>query len=249
LSSPAATISQGGFHNDHLDESRNRLVTGSSYRDLSTAILIPTRGSIPARVVNSWWGLMPPMNQPVYRIVVENMEVAEAYNEGIRLIQNEPTIGRAKFILTLEEDNIPPPDGHIKLAGEMYSSPYAAIGGLYWTKGEGGMPMIYGDPEKEGFEPCQVKSPSGVQECRGVAMGFTLWDAEIFRDPRLQYAHAGTDHRKWFRTLQEYEEYKGVKAGTQDLEFCGRAQKLGYRFAVDTRVLVGHFDAALGQTW
>lgn len=245
--SPAATISQAGYHNDHLDESRGRLVKGASYRDLSTTILIPTRGTIPARVVNSWWGLMAPMNQPVYRIVVENMEVADAYNEGINIILNEPTIGKSRFVLTLEEDNIPPPDGHVKLCGEMYDSPYAAIGGLYWTKGEGGMPMIYGDPEKSDpvdFVPQQVKDPSGLQECNGIAMGFTLWDTNLFRDKRLQIAPG-----KWFVTKQEYVAFKGVSSGTQDLEFCARAKKLGYRFAVDTRVVVGHYDAANGLTW
>lgn len=265
----AATISQEGAHNLDQEWTRSRLIEGASYRRLGTAIVTPAIGGIPPRVVNSWFAMMPPMNQPPMRIFMENCEVADAYNRAIKLILDHPQLRPSpdgekgvRFILTLETDNMPPADGLLTLLGDMYrlpdghpaaiqdvgpdeeNSPFAAIGGLYFTKGEGGMPMIYGDPKGETFEPMGLPPQPGIVECRGIAMGFTLWDARMFLDNRLRLPGGG-----FFQTLQEFEEGVGARGGTQDLEFCGRALKLGYRFAVDTRVRVGHFDASTGNSW
>jgi hypothetical protein len=93
--------------------------------------------------------------------------------------------------------------------------------------------MIYGDPRDPvpNFRPIPPVVEQ-VQECRGIAMGFTLWDMGLFRDTRLG--------PPWFRTVQQFEPSTGIQSGTQDLEWCGRAAALGYRFAVDCRVRVGH---------
>jgi hypothetical protein len=265
----AATISQEGAHNLDHEETRSRLISGATYRRLATAWLTPAIGPVHVRVVNCWFGVMNPMNQALYRIFLEGMEVADAYNNGINLILSNPDLRPTpdgskglRFILTVETDNMPPPDGLITLIGDMHripkdhpaaiptetdeqeNCPFAAIGGLYFCKGEGGMPMIYGDPKGKTFEPMLIPPEPGIVECRGVAMGFTLWDARIFLDNRLRLPSGG-----FFQTLTEFKEFKGARAGTQDLEFCGRALEYGYRFAVDTRVRVGHFDAENLRTW
>ena len=38
-----------GFHNEHAKAARKRLTEGKAYRDISTIIIVPTRGMIPAR--------------------------------------------------------------------------------------------------------------------------------------------------------------------------------------------------------
>jgi hypothetical protein len=152
---------------------------------------------------------------------------------GIQAILDHPDLSTWRFVLTYESDNTPPPDGLLKLIETMYSGPWAAVAGLYWTKGPEGMPMIYGDPKdpEVNFRP-QVPTVDGPQECRGVAMGFTLWDMHLFKDKRLR--------TPWFKTTQSYTPWQGASAGTQDLEFCARIGELGYRMCVDTRVRVGH---------
>ena len=73
----------------------SRLQKSKTFRDLSTVIVCPTRGLIPARIVQSWQGLIRPMNQKVMGpIFMENMEVGEAYNSVIKMIL-EP---RAKYL-------------------------------------------------------------------------------------------------------------------------------------------------------
>ena len=224
-----------GYHNSKPQESRERIINGASYRDCSTVCLTPTpaSGFLHYKVADSQANILRPMNQKYAPMRITGMEVADAYNTGLSTIFDSPDLAKWKFVLTWEHDNVAPPDGLIRLAKTMYGGPWAAVGGLYWTKGEDGQPMIYGDPRDPeiGWRP-QPPEPEAVQECRGVGMGFTLWDLKLFKDKRLG--------PPWFRTVQDWNPYEGAKAGTQDLEFCKRAGELGYRFAVDTSVRVGH---------
>ena len=230
------TPSLAGFHNDKPDISTSRVITGASYRNCSTVALMPTRTAdekLHYKVADAYRSLMAPMNQGFYPVRLAAMEVADAYNQGVQMVLNDPALAKFKFILTYESDNVPPPDGLIKLVESIYGSPYAGVGGLYWTKGEQGMPMVYGDPRDPdvNWRP-QVPKPETLQECRGLAMGFTLWDIELFRDERLG--------PPWFETVQKHVPWQGSASGTQDLHWCDKAGRLGYRFAVDTRVRVGH---------
>ena len=190
-----------GFHNQHGATARKRLREGRAYRDISTVIVVPTRGMIPARAVEAWMGLMTPMNQKVVRLFVSGMEVGAAYTAAIETILAHPDLSTWKYVLTLEEDNLPPPDGLLKLSESL--DRYAAVGGLYWTKGEGGQPMIYGAPSGLlNFQP-QVPRVDTVQECRGLGMGFTLFRMDLFRDERIP--------RPWFETVQTWSQEAGGK--------------------------------------
>lgn len=231
-----------GRHNADLEAAAARITAGKAYRDVSTVCVIPTRGMIPARVVESWWGLINPMNQPFIRIMVRGMEVGDAYNAAIEMILAHEQLSKWKYVLTLEEDNMPPPDGLLRLIEAMNEERhYAAIGGLYWTKGEGGQPMIYGNPAGIiDFAP-QVPVPDAVQECNGLGMGFTLFDLDVFRDERIP--------RPWFKTVAEWSPETGGQVGTQDLYFFKHAREAGYRVASDNRVRVGHYDHKEDMIW
>ncbi len=226
-----------GFHNSDLDRSQARLKKGRAYKDLSTVCVIPTRGMIPARVVENWMGLITPMNNAFIRMFVAGMEVGDAYNAAVEMILEHAQLKEFKYLLTLEEDNMPPPDGLLKLHESMEG--YAAVGGLYWTKGEGGQPMIYGDPKGVlTFQPQQVRLDT-VQECNGLGMGFTLFDMSVFE--KLE--------KPWFKTIQEWDPQTGARMGTQDLYAFANMRRLGYRVACDTRVKVGHFDPSTNMVW
>jgi hypothetical protein len=229
-----------GRHNKDLESARNRLIQGNTYRDLSTICIIPTRGTIPAKVVQGWLGMMTPMNQKFTRIFTLGMEVGDAYNATIEEILKNPELSTWKYILTLEEDNIPPPDGLLKLYEGI--NKFDVVSGLYWTKGEGGQPMIYGDPATmpKNFIP-QMPQPETLQAANGLGMGFDLFKMSIFKDPNLP--------KPWFKTLQSYEPGVGAQCYTQDLYFFERAAKVGYKFACDTRIKVGHYDAVNDIVW
>lgn len=233
--------SNSGYHNEDMDRSRERLLAAKSYKDLSTIIICPTRGQVSAKVVQSWMGLIRPMNQKVIGpLFAIGMEVGEAYNSMIEMILANPDLSTWKYVLTIEEDNMPPPDGLLKLYENM--DKYDVIGGLYWTKGEGGQPMIYGNPGEKptNFIP-QIPLSETIQEANGLGMGFNLFKLDMFKDSKLQ--------KPWFRTVQEFIPGVGARAYTQDLYFYENAGKLGYKFACDTRVKVGHYDVNMDVVW
>jgi hypothetical protein len=229
---------------------------GNSYRDLSTVCIVPVPGSVkesvnghviesrlngvPPRVLQSWFSMMTPMNQKFTRLFISGMEVGEAYNSAIEFIVSHPELSKWKYVLTLEWDNMPPPDGLLKLYESIEL--YDVVGGLYWTKGEGGQPMIYGDPDvmPMNFIP-QVPRENEVQRCNGLGMGFNLFKMKIFKDPKVP--------KPWFKTVQEFTPGVGSTTYTQDLYFYQNAGLAGYKFACDNRVRVGHFDAVADLVW
>ena len=229
---------EAGIHNTG-DAASERLKRSKSYRDLSTVCVIPTRGTIDSRVVESWMGMMMPMNQAFTRVVIRGMEVGAAYNYAIELILNHPQLSKWKYVLTLEEDNLPPPDGLLKLYEHI--DEFSAVGGLYWTKGPEGQPMQYGTEEGIlDFIP-QMPLPNAINPCNGLGMGFTLFRLDMFRDEKIP--------KPWFQTLQTYSRESGGAASTQDLFFFGNARKAGHRVACDSRIKVGHYDAATNTVW
>jgi hypothetical protein len=237
-----------GFHNADLEGARQRLKNAKSYDNLSTVWISAIRGpqkcdcgcgrivnnGLAPKVVSSWIGLMRPMNQmfagPFF---IEGKEVGEAYNAGIEMILANETLSKWKYVLTVEEDNIPPSDGILKLYESM--DRFDVVQGLYWTKGEGGQPMIYGNPKEtpKNFIP-QVPLVDQVQEANGLGMGFNLFKMEIFK--RMP--------KPWFKTVQE-----NGSAFSQDLFFYNNAGKEGYHFACDNRIKVGHYDIANDFIW
>jgi hypothetical protein len=228
-----------GIHNGQIDKSSARLIKGNTYKDLSTIWISPTRGNIRPRVVTSWMGLMRPMNQQfIGPVFVEQDEVGIAYEKVFDMVLNNPELSKWKYILTVEDDNLPPQDGLLKLY-ESIEKGYDCVAGLYWTKGEAGQPMIYGDPKvmPRNFVP-QVPQPDTLQHCNGLGMGFNLWRIESLRTKLKDMP------RPWFKTVQE-----NGKQFTQDLWFYNEAAKYGFKVACDTRVKVGHYDHNTGLVW
>lgn len=227
-----------GAHNAAGDQTIARLIKGASWKKQRIVVIIPTGQSLPAKAALSLWNLIFPPNQGVVRILAEGMEVGDAYSQAIDGILAHPDLSQWEFILTVEHDNLPPQDGVLRLIEQMEAHPeFACIGGLYYTKGEGGQPQIWGDPKDPvlNFRP-QLPVPDKLVECCGTGMGFNLWRLSMFKDERLR--------RPWFKTIAGMQ---GV--GTQDLYFWGDARKHGYRCAIDCAVRVGHLDTSTGVVW
>lgn len=227
-----------GRHNADLPKSTARIIQGASWKKQRMVMLIPAGEMIPTKVYLSHCGIIFPPNQAVHRMAAIGMEVGEAFSNAIEQIVTHPEIGQWEYILTIEHDNIPPADGVLKLLKKMEAHPeFSCIGGLYWTKGEGGVPQIWGDPKDPvlNFRP-QPPVAGQLVECCGTGMGFNLWRMSMFKDSRLR--------KPWFKTTAGAE---GV--GTQDLYFWADARKYGYRCAIDCGVLVGHYDSGSDTVW
>ncbi len=222
-----------GFHNSDLGKSSLRVLEGGSWKRQRIVVVCPASDMMPTKVAFSHMAMAFPPNQGVYRHLALGQEVGVAYSTAIAEIMAHPDLSTWEYMLTIEHDNIPPPDGVGKLLKQMEAHPeYACIGGLYWCKGYDGCAHIWGDPKDPilNYRP-QVPRPGELVECCGTSMGFNLWRLSMFKDERLA--------KPWFKTL-DGSEGKGI--GTQDLTFWTDARKYGYRCAVDCSVLVGHYD-------
>lgn len=248
---------------------RIEYIPGSTFKDNSTVVVVPTRGfekhrqddlckandhrfcMLPlfhTKVFQSWQNMIAPMNQKRAFFYTTGHEVGQAYNAIIEGILANPDVSKWKYILTLEDDNVVPPDAHIRLLESIDQTGFDAVSGIYFTKGDIGMPMAYGDPDeyrKTGvleFRPRDVRAAlqkGHIMEVNGIAMGCALWRIQLFKDIP----------KPWFVTVADYIPDKGVQCFTQDLNFCERAKKAGKRFGVDFRVRVGHLDVNTGTVY
>jgi hypothetical protein len=231
---------ESGAHNRDLKKSTLRVIEGGSWKKQRVCMLIPAGATIPTKVYLSHCSLIFPPNQPSHRMAAIGQEVGEAFSNAIEQILAHPDLNQWEYLLTIEHDNCPQPDGLVKLIGHMDKHPeFACIGGLYWTKGEGGVPQIWGDISDPivNYRPQPPIQPElwpkigPLKECYGTGMGFNLWRISMFKDDRLR--------RPWFKTLNGTE---GQGVGTQDLYFWNDARKYGYRCAIACDVPVGHYD-------
>lgn len=223
---------EGAHNNDGRYEKWNQL---GLYRNLSTVLVCPTRGTCSTRVAFSWMNLMGGFNAPLAKMCIEGYEVGEAYNQALVQILTNDTLKKFQYILTLEEDNGVSPDSLLKLYDSIQQ--YDAVSGLYWCKGPDGCPHIWGDPKEPFTYAPQAIGAERLQEVNGISMGFSLFRLDVFKNPGFEFG-------KWFRTRNE----AGL-ATTQDLYWSKRAKELGYKLAVDTHCKIGHFSIEDGTWW
>jgi hypothetical protein len=224
------------------------VLNGATFKDCSTVVVCPTRGTIPYKVVGAWQNLIAPMNQKRAVFFAVGHEVGKAYDALLQSVLGDPHLSKWKYVMTLEDDNLPPPDAQIRLL-ESIALGFDAVSGIYFTKGDINMPMAYGDADEFrrtgvlDFRPRDVRDAlknGHVMEVNGIAMGCALWRMELFRELAAP----------WFVTVNDvFPEKGGAQCFTQDLYFCERARRAGKRFAVDFRVKVGHLDTETGVVY
>ena len=256
-------------------ESYKVLPHGKTFKDLSTAIVIPVPGNVRENkflnclkckhkneyermtvnglnpiVVESWKRMVKPMNVPIVEMLVAGYEVGDAYNNAIKSILDSPGLKGFKYLLTMEYDNIVPfipnSGGPLMMLYECIEKGFDVAAGLYWTKGDPSMPLIFGNPKdkrksQKGYFKVRTDWKTGdIVECNGAGMGFTLFKMDLFRDSRIT--------EPWFKTVSENTE-NSAQAFTQDLYFFQKIRAFGYRVCVDTRVRLGHIDFKTGRVY
>lgn len=229
---------------------RVKVMHGGSFKNARTVVIAPTRGLIHHRVVTAWQNLLAPMNQARAFLMCAGDEVGIAYNKMIAGILADPNLSTWDYILTLEDDNLPLPDAHIRLLESIEDTRCDAVSGIYFTKGDFNAPMAYGNPadyERTGVLDFKPFPPEVVREAlstgytmpvNGIAMGCALWRMDLFRQVEPP----------WFVTVSDVVN-GAAQSFTQDLKFCEKAKQQGKRFAVDFRVRVGHLDVRTGEVY
>lgn len=233
-------LTEGDYGRHNSDPaSTARIIEGGTWKRQRCIQLLPAAKMVPMKCAHSWMSLITPPNQGFLRWTLMGDEVGVAYSNAIEQILAHPELSQWEYVLTVEHDNTVPPDGLLKLIAQLEKHPeLACVGGLYWTKGEGGVPQIWGDPKDPvlNFRPQPPDPAGGLVECCGTGMGFNLFRLSMFKDERIA--------KPWFETKA------GLSGtGTQDLNFWTKARAAGYRCAIDCSIKVGHLDVATDITW
>lgn len=214
-----------------------RLERSHLYRPMPYVVVMPVVGGVPPRVHDAIVSLAAPPNQKHTQLTIEWAEVGAAYNMAVEMILAHPEISTWRYMVTIEQDNLVPPYGVIDLLNEAEAGEWDVLGGLYHTKGEGGVAQIWGDRSLPlNFVP-QRPVPGKVVPTWATGMGCTVFRLDQFR--RLP--------GPWFNTRCD-EEHGSF---TQDLDYFKRAhdEGLDLKVGVDCRVVVGHLDVDTGQVW
>lgn len=264
LDQAKAILQRNGLQPDEVAPPRPE----QRFRDRSTVLVCPTRGVIDSRVIDTWNHMTHVMNQKRYGpIFARGYEVGEAYNEVITMILNHPQLKNWAYVLTVEDDNLPPPDAHIRLLDAIEKYPqYDAISALYCTKDPAQVPMAYGDPvefKRTGkiyhFPVSKaLLNPFSDEpyEVLGIPMGCTLWKMSCFKDVPPPWFMTLSDRALLpdgrlvpHETLSSEQITDAKKCMTQDLYYCERAVRMGKRFAILPSLRIGHLDVNEGVVY
>lgn len=223
----------------------------NSYQDKSIVCVIPTRGMVDVRVVDSWFKLITPINHKFTKLFMANGDLDNAYNTAIITILNHPELKDRRWVLTMEDDNIPPPDGILKLVDSMLenNNEFRAISGTYWTKPSRDViehaPIAFGCPDigEWNMMAPPLTEDGSVVPCCLIPLGFTLIDTNVFRE--LEYP--------WFKTLEQHDTSRGIfeqnVGATPDSYFFQKMWQKNMKIGCRGDIKVGHLDSKTNQIW
>lgn len=218
-------------------------ISASTYRDSSTVMACASRGDVPMDVVRAWHQMIPLLNQRRAFLFCAGAEVADAYNQLVARALQERGF---RYLLTLEDDCLPPADAHHRLLDAI--GDYDAIGGLYFRKTEPPTALLLGDPSLPEWsslpiDPCEAIEAGAVVPVNVLPMGCTLYKLDLFREMEPP----------WFQTTEQFhvadQMVLGRKLMTHDVGFSKRAKALGKRFAIHCGVRVGHLNVENGVVY
>lgn len=229
---------------------QNRLIIGT-----------PMTGLVRAEWMFARYGQIIPTNWSVVDVVQfmsSNIpleyQVADAYNIIIKTAVEKSF----EWVLFIEQDNILPADGFVKMNQYMIDAKIPVVGGLYFTKSDPPEPLVYRGAGTGHYDKWKMGDKVWVD---GLPFGFTLIHGSIIREmwnDSPEYLAGNTMTRRVFQTPNTVAvDPSGAhltNAGTQDLDWCKRViegnyfekagwpqyQKMQYPFLVDTSMFVKH---------
>ena len=183
------------------------------------------------------------------------------------LIAKKVVEGDFEWFLSIEQDNLIPPDAFVRINEYMIDNKVPIVSGLYFTKSQPPEPILYRGRGNGSFRDFKLGDRVW---CDGIPFGFTLisgsiikalWNESaeyqvgnettrrVFELPNFNVGNFGFDNMK-------NEGRFAYTRGTTDLNFCKRIikddiftkagwpkyAKIKYPFLVDTNIFVQHID-------
>lgn len=234
-------------------------------------IAVPTTGLVRIEWMMAKYGQIIPTNwSQVEMIQWLNTYAPLEYQlpDAENLIAKKVVEGDYEWFLSLEQDNVIPPDAYIRINEYMTENKVPIVSGLYFTKSQPPEPILYRGRGNGSFRDFKLGDKVW---CDGIPFGFTLIHGSIIKalwNESEEYTVNGQVTRKVFELPNfnvgnfGFDKETGVGGryaytrGTTDLNFCKRImkddiftkagwpkyQKMKYPFLVDTNILIQHID-------
>jgi hypothetical protein len=197
------------------------------------------------------------MTQFVNGFVPLRYSVADAQN----LIVQKAVQDGFEWLLLVEHDTMPPPDGLVRFNEYMRSNKYPVVSGLYFTRSDPAEPMVYRGRGNSYYTNWKL---GDLVMADGVPTGMLLINMKLMRaiyDDSPEYNAGGIIVRRVFDTPVKtwFNEETGAQealVGTSDLDWCQRIKEGGYLaqagykhlaneeypFVIDTNIACNHID-------
>jgi len=227
-------------------------------------IFTPTTGTIRMEWAQCRYGQIIPTNwsnvemkQWLNSYVPIEYQLADAQN----LMAKQVVEKDFEWLLSIEHDNIIPPDTFVRMNEYMLDGSIPVVSGLYFVKSRPPEPILYRGRGNSYFDDWKLGDKVWVD---GVPFGLTLIPCSLIKEAwkeSPEYMVGNITTRRVFERAQAYwfDQEAGVmlsKQGTTDLNWCTRLiddkilekagfpkiQKMKYPFLVDTNMFVKHID-------
>ena len=172
----------------------------------------------------------PMFGNPVY-YSPDSLEVGEARNRMVEMALRDGV----EWMFFIDYDVAPPMNALVKLM----SLNVDIASGVYHLKTIPSYPLIMVNGWKYAFDDYDY---GDLIEADGCGMGCTLIKMDVFRKIEPP----------WFKTVPGYLDANPAVALphlTEDIYFCKKAKKAGFRIVVDTMVQANHVDSRNGITY
>lgn len=208
---------------DHVREIEKKYL---EVGDVKVLICVPTREK--AEKLPVLENLSIPSGVQVKYLNVFGRTTADAYNEAIQTALNDG----AHFMLTVEDDTFPPPDGFQKILARYreIGDPKVVLGGYYVKKTQfpEGVHIRVVAGKRQALT--LSKEDSSLYEVYTIAQGFTLFPMEAF----LQTEYP------WTVTTPHL---------TQDSFLSQKLREKGWKLLVDASIRCKHIDVNTGKVY
>src|SRR3990167_5792723 len=235
-------------------------------------IAVPTTGVVRVEWMMARYGQIIPTNwSQVEMVQWLNTYAPLEYQlpDAENLIAKQVVVGDYEWFLSIEQDNLIPPDAFLRLNEYMIEKKVPIVSGLYYTKSHPAEPILYRGRGNGSFRDFKLGDKVW---CDGIPFGFTLIHGSIIKalwNESEEYMVGNEATRKVFELpnfnignfgFENTKKNEGGRfaytRGTTDLNFCKRVIRDGifkkagwpkyegvkYPFLVDTNILVQHID-------
>jgi hypothetical protein len=241
----------------------NTKIKQSNYEPVKRILIAtPTLGNVRMEWVQARYGQIIPTNWGMVMYTqYMNSFIPLRYNipDAQNIIVKEALEKGFEWLLLIEDDTMPPPDGFVKINQHIKNATVPVVSGLYYTKSNPSEPLIYRGRGTSFYDDWKLGDQVWAD---GVPTGFLLINCKLLKamwDDSPEYMAGDVKVRRVFENPERFwfDEETGsynTVTGTSDLEWCTRViegdylkkagfDKIGkkkYPFLVDTSILCRH---------